>query len=104
MSIKALKSKKGLIKGVSTIDEPPHSVLICSYLSLSNPCSYNHMPHGVFIVLMVMCQSSCLSSSRSWKSLRRRTKLLLRYFSRTILFSASCSGVPWNRIFPSNSR
>lgn len=28
------------------------------------------------------------------KSLRRSTKLLLRYFSRTILFSASSSGVP----------
>ena len=38
------------------------------------------------------------------KSLRRSTKLLLRYFSRTILFSASSSGVPWNRIFPSNNR
>ena len=38
------------------------------------------------------------------KSLRRSTKLLLRYFSRTILFSANSSGVPWNRIFPSNSR
>ena len=28
------------------------------------------------------------------KSLRRSTKLLLKYFSRTILFSASSSGVP----------
>ena len=33
------------------------------------------------------------------KSLRRSTKLLLRYFSRTILFSANSSGVPWNKIF-----
>ena len=34
------------------------------------------------------------SSLFNWKSLRRNTKLLLRYFSRTILFSASSSGVP----------
>ena len=34
------------------------------------------------------------SSLFNWKSLRRNTKLLLRNFSRTILFSASSSGVP----------
>ena len=34
------------------------------------------------------------SSLFNWKSLRRKTKLLLKYFSRTILFSANSSGVP----------
>ena len=44
------------------------------------------------------------SSSSVWKSFLRRTKLLLRYFSRTILFSASSSGAPWKRILPSKSK
>lgn len=30
----------------------------------------------------------------NWNALRRNTKLLLRYFSRTISFSDSSSGVP----------
>ena len=49
--------------------------------------------------------SLCLRSSSSvWKSFLRSTKLLLRYFSLTILFSANSSGLPWKRIFPSKSR
>ena len=34
------------------------------------------------------------SSSICWKSFCRSTNPLPRYFSRTMLFSASCSGVP----------
>ena len=43
------------------------------------------------------------SSSIFWKSLRRRTKLLVRYLALTMGLAASSGGVPWNRICPSKS-
>ncbi|MEO5026821.1 hypothetical protein ABH086_17495, partial [Bacteroides stercoris] len=54
-------------------------------------CILTHLLFYCYRLIVICC---CKNRLYPIKSLRRSTKLLLKYFSRTILFSASSSGVP----------
>ena len=78
-------------------------IIICN---VRNQSAIRRLPTGVKPTFHASSAASRarFSSSMRWKFFWRSTKLLVRYFSRTTLFSASSSGEPWKRMRPSNRR